>query len=329
MTMTNERVLDPHLTRPRGGRTVFDCHITSTPFAELRVAFGRPRLDERLHPVLVISQGGAMRRFPTSIMHAGVVAVGCAAWTGCSAAPEQSAAPEPTGHTTQAVTGSDSWVVIPAYYWAGSDTNWDQLLNASWTARAIVIVTGPNSGPPTAPDDIALLGPRIDALHQKGAQVLGYVSFKSGRSYDAIQTDVLNWKSAYSIEGIFYDIAGRTDTGDIGKAETLWQLTDANFNYAREYQPATAVFNWGQTSLVLQPYIDCVTQAAGSGRFDVGWTNVRFVSWEGFDDHLPPPPPNYYRYMDDSAPEWSADNNWVYSYRPDMFVHIVHDFSGV
>src|SRR5579871_3664178 len=114
-----------------------------TLFARRRIAFARcGRAPDCVH-VLMISQGGSMRRFLTSIVHASLVAAGCAASAGCDTASEQRAAPEHTGHTAQAVTGSDSWVVIPAYYYAGSDTKWNQLLNANWGATfVIVIVTG-------------------------------------------------------------------------------------------------------------------------------------------------------------------------------------------
>jgi len=233
---------------------------------------------------------------------------------------------EPVGQVTAALVDSDSWLVIPAYYYAGSDTLWNQLLN-NLPARSwgyIVIVTGPASGPPTVQTDIDLLRPRITALHNKGAQVLGYISFKPGTTYSQIQTDVTNWKTVDpTIEGIFYDVAARSDASDVGKAKTLWRLVDSNFNYARQFQPATVIFNWGQTTPALRPYVDCVTQVGLNPGFDEGWTNIRFASWEGYGSNPPAP---YRRYLDDTAYDWSSDNDWAHSYRPDMFIHLVHNY---
>jgi hypothetical protein len=93
----------------------------------------------------------------------------------------------------------------PLYTWAGDDTVWSQRL-AEVAPGDMVVVTGPNSGPPATRNERDALAPRIAELrHGRKAVVLGYVALDYGdRPIADVALDIDRW-AAVDVARIFFD----------------------------------------------------------------------------------------------------------------------------
>jgi hypothetical protein len=95
--------------------------------------------------------------------------------------------------------------IVPCYTWSGDDTVWAQRL-AEVNPGDMVVVTGPNSGPPATRNERDALAPRIAELrHGRKAVVLGYVALDYGdRPIADVALDIDRW-AAVDVARIFFD----------------------------------------------------------------------------------------------------------------------------
>lgn len=98
-------------------------------------------------------------------------------------------------------------LLVPAYFYpAGAGaTDWASLTSAA-SQTSITAIINPNSGAGSAAD--ANYAAAISAFQAAGGKVLGYVSTNYGaRDQQAIQTDIDNYLSWYTVDGLFFDEA--------------------------------------------------------------------------------------------------------------------------
>jgi hypothetical protein len=222
-------------------------------------------------------------------------------------------------------------LVIPAYLFTTS-ADWDRLFNDLGNDiyndgkqhQLIVIVNGPNNGPPATMD--YTLQSRILYLEEYyEAQVLGYVN--SGTSYYFAQhglpgtphteveldNQIAEWMVNYYTAGIFFDAAERRQGHDDTDAAltTAMRLADYVTAYTNDWTnyPALMMFNWGVPYPEMRRYVDCVLTSTYPFYNGYPWDALMFVSQETSQSG--------FAYED---PQWS----WIYNYRPTHFVSMLN-----
>jgi hypothetical protein len=195
------------------------------------------------------------------------------------------------------------YMTIPVYFGESSthDAQWAELSGNSGAGYLILNRgSGQNigGGGPGASQSQALLD-RIDQVRAAGWFILGYVDYRYDRDTDDIVADISNWDDWYGVDGIFFDVAERTNTQyDITKSYFVMVIAEQLTGY-------NIVFNWGGPPR--EHYVNCVTLGA-----PFGISTVRFGAWETSQT----------KYLNDSL--WPS-RPWINNYRADRFVHIIHD----
>ena len=106
------------------------------------------------------------------------------------------------------------YMTIPVYFGESSthDAQWATLSGNSGAGYLILNRgSGQNSigGGPGTSQSQDLLN-RIDQVRAAGWFILGYVNYEYDRDTDDIVTDISNWDDWYGVNGIFFDVAERS-----------------------------------------------------------------------------------------------------------------------
>ena len=110
---------------------------------------------------------------------------------------------------------------VPAYIWHGDDGRWAALLERVQRGD-LVIVTGPESGPPRMPLDVVGVRRRIGQLRECAAVIVGYVALGYGaRPYGAVMADVGEWRPL-GVDGAWFDEAPASITTDVLRSLRGW-----------------------------------------------------------------------------------------------------------
>jgi hypothetical protein len=226
---------------------------------------------------------------------------------------------------------------VPAYYYDSNNSNWDNLINtvAAYPAPfKFVVVNGPNSGPPAT--WTSTMDNHIRTLFQYHVIVLGYVNLGTPGHDGAVAADaaVTQWKNLFAdgghgMSGIYFDVAGRTDLGDMGRYEYLAARVTNEFQYVGQtmctpggcfpiYYPGFPAFGWGTApSYPTQNYFECVQRKTGNSSRNI-WLTLEQRAVLGA-------PANFVDgYYDDL---FNGDWGWIKNYRSDHFVNLAHTFN--
>ncbi len=110
-----------------------------------------------------------------------------------------------TGTTIQkAEAAAAAGIMVPLYTYPGG--TWERVIETKndHPSVPIVAIVNPASGPGGSRDSNYVSG--IKDLKDAGVIVLGYVSTAyTGRSLDAVRSDIDKWASWYDVDGIFFD----------------------------------------------------------------------------------------------------------------------------
>lgn len=111
----------------------------------------------------------------------------------------------------QAQTLPQVGLLVPAYFYPGTDsTDWNRLSIAA-TQVPVMAVMNPNSGPGKAPDSNYTAA--ITSFDAAGGSTLGYIHTSYGyRSLAAVEKEVSEYFAWYPIDGIFIDEMASTAT---------------------------------------------------------------------------------------------------------------------
>lgn len=113
---------------------------------------------------------------------------------------------------------------VPLYVWSGDAANWTRAVQALRRGD-IAVVTGPASGPPSAPADVAALAPWVAALHARGVVVVGYTHWSYGnRPLDIVAEDCAQWHRL-GADGVWVDeTPGQDRDGLLREVRTIHGL---------------------------------------------------------------------------------------------------------
>ncbi len=223
----------------------------------------------------------------------------------------------PVSETKSALTvGSGyQYQLIPAYYDYTSDqASMDALVQsaASNGLRGAVIANFGNPGGPGT-SWVSQNSNFISGLQSNGIPVLGYVDAVDGRSANYMVAEIQNWKSWYSVDGIFFDDAPRAAQESNSEVpRTLWFTNYVRSTLSSSILPAgpIVVFNWGQDD-DLEPYVYCVSQSGAPAYSYV------FNTFEG--PEVTPSPPTKVVGFDNYSPA-----SWLAAYSPSVFSNLVY-----
>jgi Spherulation-specific family 4 len=94
----------------------------------------------------------------------------------------------------------------------------------------VVAIVDPDNGPGTAEDENFAVG--IDALHQAGIAVLGYVDTSYGRvPLSEIENETSSYRSWYHVDGIFFDDMNGSSAADAYYANATLEVHSMGLNY--------------------------------------------------------------------------------------------------
>lgn len=122
---------------------------------------------------------------------------------------------------------------VPAYIWSGNDDAWARALDGL-SDGDVLVVTGPDSGPPTTKAQRVELAPRIaQARDRAEVTVLGYAPWGYGhRRHEHVVNDANEWR-AMRVDGVFIDEAPDIWTTDLRrKAVAIHGFIRANLRPA-------------------------------------------------------------------------------------------------
>lgn len=104
---------------------------------------------------------------------------------------------------------------MPAYIWHGDDGAWDRALHGLVDGD-VIVVTGPDSGPPASKVQRAELAPRIaQARERADVTVLGYSAWAYGhRRHEHVIDDASTWRLMH-VDGVWIDEAPSVWTPDL------------------------------------------------------------------------------------------------------------------
>jgi hypothetical protein len=230
---------------------------------------------------------------------------------------------EPISQTQAALLSNagTNFLMVPAYLASqNNEANWSAAMPTQTNGKmSIFIVTGPNSGPPTAYDPD--LVNHITQLQANHALVLGYVSWKN-KTASQVKNDIDGWKNPNlqipwppGIGGIFIDDAEQPDETNLPQAEWLGTYVANQFPTCM-YAPCagTVVFNWGGVGTEMEKYVNCqLLKGPGSYYHE---SSMHWVTYEGTED-------NYLW-----ATDWrSSARAWTHNFNSFRFANLVyHDW---
>lgn len=237
---------------------------------------------------------------------------------GCIGSPD-----EGVDSTGAALTSSTSHLIVPAYFSDTSDS-WTTLESGpSALPLGSIVIANYDSGPGWS----SALYQHLSTLHSHGVIVLGYVDFAPDYMNNT-ENNIWDWNyimggqlpSYYGpavMDGIFFDVSARTNDDDIARFEWAEQQV-----YAKSWAtaPSYALFNFG-TPDAERNYVDCLSQTAAQATGNA--LRALFVTRETFEYPDSASGAVGYLYED-----WSPTHpafNWVDSYKPEHFAHIIHD----
>jgi hypothetical protein len=98
-------------------------------------------------------------------------------------------------------------LLVPAYFYPSPGGDWDRMAAAAAEGTPITAILNPDSGPGGSADPVYAAA--INKLRADGGKVVGYVHTQNAngslRSLKAVESEVLDYKKFYQLNGIFVD----------------------------------------------------------------------------------------------------------------------------
>ncbi len=142
---------------------------------------------------------------------------------------------------TLAGTARGTTLLVPAYFYPDSGTEWSSLTTAAASGASITAILNPNSGPGTSADPEFTAA--VKSFEAAGGTVVGYVPTNyTNRSIAAVEKDVNTYTSFYKVNGVFLD-----ETTCDANASHLTYYTNL-YSYIKKTDPGyTVIDNPGTT----------------------------------------------------------------------------------